>query len=369
MSRRLLIFHPALAPYRVDFFNLLSQAFSTELVLFDTNLVNQKFDQQKLVGRMNCKVSYLTNGFRWKDRYFRTGALRKIWRYKPDIVLGCEYSPVTVCIALWKLVFRSRFKLFTITDDNIGQFNARRGIKKLLRWFFVRALDGIIVTNAETANAYKQITPAQAKIVYPIVPILHASSSLLANRERVLSEAKAWREAYLKAWRKVLVFVGRLDPEKNVGWLIDRMGDVGKDIGLVLIGSGTEEDALKNSVAAAHVENVRFLGRKEGDDVYRMMAMADVLVLPSVFEPYGAVVGEALLWGTPCLVSDHVGASVLIHEGENGAVFKTGDAADFQAKLSSLLHCEKKGKPLLEIDLETAVEKLVSVMQGRGSEA
>ena len=364
MNKRLLIFHPALAPYRVDFFNLLAQAFSTELVLFDTNLVNQKFDQQKLVGRMNCKVSYLTRGFRWKDRYFRTGALRKIWRDNPDIVLGCEYSPVTICIALWKFIFRSRFRLFTITDDNIRQFNARRGVKKLLRWFFVRTLDGMIVTNAETANAYKRITPAQSKIAYMVVPILHASSSLLANRERVVSEGKAWREAYLKAWQKVLVFVGRLDPEKNVGWLIERMRDVGKDVGLVLVGSGTEEDLLKKTVVASNMENVRFVGRKEGEEVYRMMAMADVLVLPSLFEPYGAVVGEALQWGTPCIVSDNVGASVLIREGENGAVFTTGDAADFQAKLFALLHYEKTGKSLLEIDLETAVEKLVSAMQG-----
>ena len=369
MNKRLLIFHPALAPYRVDFFNLLAQAFSTELVLFDTNLVNQKFDQQKLIGRMNCKVSYLTRGFRWRDRYFRTGALRKVWREKPNFVLGCEYSPVTICIAIWKLVFKSRFRLFTITDDNLGQFNARRGVKKLLRWLFVRTLDGIIVTNAETANAYRRITPAQAKIAYMVVPILHSASSLLANRERILSEARAWREANLKAWRKVLVFVGRLDPEKNVGWLIDRMRDVGTDVGLVLVGAGTEEGVLKNAVDASHMENVCFLGRKEGEDVYQMMAMADVLVLPSVFEPYGAVVGEALQWGTPCLVSDHVGASVLIHEGDNGAVFKTGDVTAFLSKLFSLLHCEKTGKPLLEIDLETAVGELVSVMQGRGSVA
>ena len=164
--------------------------------------------------------------------------------------------------------------------------------------------------------------------------------------------------------QKVLVFVGRLDPEKNVGWLIERMRDVGKDVGLVLVGSGTEEDLLKKTVVASNMENVRFVGRKEGEQVYRMMAMADVLVLPSLFEPYGAVVGEALQWGTPCIVSDNVGASVLIHEGVNGAVFKTGDVADFQTKLFALLHYEKTGKSLLEIDLETAVEKLVSAMQG-----
>ena len=55
--KKLLIFHQALAPYRVDFFNHLAEKFNTELVLFDTNLVNQKFDQKQLVENLKCRVS------------------------------------------------------------------------------------------------------------------------------------------------------------------------------------------------------------------------------------------------------------------------------------------------------------------------
>ena len=180
MSRKskLLIFHPALAPYRVDFFNLLADMFDSHLVLLGTNLEEQKFDQKHLLTKLRCRVSYLTKGFMLLGRYIRTGFISIVKKDQPDIVLGYEYSPLTVLILLYKKVCRCRFSFYTMTDDNREMFIATRGVRKMLRTFVLRHADGIIVTNRETAEL------AEAHHVRTaVVPIVsHSSNASVAER-------------------------------------------------------------------------------------------------------------------------------------------------------------------------------------------
>lgn len=362
--KKLLIFHQALAPYRVDFFNHLAEKFDSELVLFDTNLVNQKFNQKRLVGSLKCKVSYLLGGFRWKDRYFRTGALRKIWRERPDVVLGCEYSLVTIVIALYRFVFKANFRLYTMTDDNVIQFKARTGLKAILRWMFVRMLDGIVVTNEATKHAYEAITPDNSTTKYFVIPILHDEDKIRKDADSIMAAGKKWRSDNLERYEKVAVFVGRLDEVKNVEWLVDIFGEL-KNIALVMVGNGPLEDALRDKVSKLQCKNVYLVGRKEGREVYEMMAMADVLVLPSVFEPYGAVVGEALQWGTPCIVSDRVGAKDLVGT-RNGAVFRCNDAINFASVVNNVVAMKCSCNSLINDSLRNLVLSLAKNMEGNG---
>jgi glycosyltransferase involved in cell wall biosynthesis len=62
------------------------------------------------------------------------------------------------------------------------------------------------------------------------------------------------------------------------------------------------------------------------------------LVLPSLFEPFGLVVNEAMLCGLPVAVSDRVGARFdLVRPGENGYVFPAGDVEALAAILRQFL--------------------------------
>jgi glycosyltransferase involved in cell wall biosynthesis len=370
--KKLLIFHQALAPYRVDFFNHLAKRFDAELVLFDTNLVNQKFDQNALVRSLKCRVSYLLGGFQWKDRYFRTGAIRKIWKERPDIVIGCEYSLVTIAIAFWRFLFRSKFQVYSITDDNIDQFRSRKGLKVILRWCFVRLLDGFVVTNSETKLAYEQITPKRSKIKYFIIPILHDENEIRKDAEIIIAAGKEWREYNCNGVAKVVLFVGRLNEVKNVKWLVENIRKFHEGLRLVLVGSGPQEEELKKYLVDHDVENVLLVGRKEGREVYEMMSMADCLILSSKFEPYGAVVGEALQWGTPCLVSDKVGAKGLIVSSEGvkkGEVFSMNDGEDFAEKLNKVLGMKRPSGSLIGDELGRSVDGMCDEMLKGGGNA
>jgi glycosyltransferase involved in cell wall biosynthesis len=87
------------------------------------------------------------------------------------------------------------------------------------------------------------------------------------------------------------------------------------------------------------------------------MSVSDVLALVSTSEPFGAVVAEGLQWGTPCVVSDNCGASVLIEDGTNGAVFKYGDESGFVDACKRVPN--RSGESLLPVELKDFISALV----------
>jgi len=72
--------------------------------------------------------------------------------------------------------------------------------------------------------------------------------------------------------------------------------------------------------------NVEVIGRVPRERLADHFAWADYFVLPSRFDGYGFVVAEAMRMGVPVIVSDAVGAADLVSPGQNGWIFKSGDA-------------------------------------------
>ena len=212
---QILIFHPALAPYRVDFFNLLSEICDARLVLLGENLEEQKFDQKTLRSRLVCRVSYLMRGFMLFGRYIRTGFIACIRKAHPDIVFGYEYSPITVLILLYKMICRRKFRFITMTDDNTEMFAATHGIRKYLRAFVLHKADGVIVTNHGVAELLKQRNVRTA-----VVPIVYEAKMFRADSDKVFAKAQRLRHDVIGDAGRFVLYVGRLARVKNLKWTI-----------------------------------------------------------------------------------------------------------------------------------------------------
>lgn len=61
-KEKMLVFHSALAPYRIDQFNSLGEIFDLEIVFYLKNLASFKYDQKFLKDQCNFKISYLLFG-------------------------------------------------------------------------------------------------------------------------------------------------------------------------------------------------------------------------------------------------------------------------------------------------------------------
>lgn len=102
MKKKLLIFHPCLAPYRIDQFNFLSEQFDLYVVFLFDNVWNHKFDQKLLLPQLKCKYSFLLHGPKYKGRVFRFGVLKIIRQFNPDIIISYEFSFTTLYLVLLK---------------------------------------------------------------------------------------------------------------------------------------------------------------------------------------------------------------------------------------------------------------------------
>ena len=363
MKQRLLVFHPALAPYRIDFFNALVERYDLHLVLLGENLQEQKFDQQALVRKLKCRLSYLLDGFVFRSRYIRTGVIRLLRCEKPQVVLSYEYSLTTMALALYRRLSRARFALYTMTDDNAELFAKCSGLRRRIRDFLLRQLDGCLVIDAEVGPLMTRIvTPKQLDVV--TVPIIYDENSFRRDERQVFEQAEQWRQRNLRLGEKAVFFVGRLEPVKNLPWLIECASQRSwpANARLFVVGEGSLRAELERMVEKWNLgRRVSFLGRFEGAELQPFFAAADALILCSVSETFGAVVSEGLHWGALAFVSSHVGAKTLIRECDNGAVFELENPDRFLLKLADGLTRQEpwvKGRPsLVPVRLQNAVAR------------
>ena len=87
---------------------------------------------------------------------------------------------------------------------------------------------------------------------------------------------------------------------------------------LVIIGDGEEMNDLQ-ALASSISKEILFLGRIEGEELRAWYNIADVFVLLSTLEPYGAVINEALLAGNRIVISQKAGACCLVSK-DNGEI-------------------------------------------------
>lgn len=139
------------------------------------------------------------------------------------------------------------------------------------------------------------------------------------------------------------LYVGRLVPVKNLEFLIRRFNESGKS--LTIVGNGALEKQLKQTAA----DNIRFMGFVPNEELPRIYSTHDIFILPSVYEPWGLVVDEAIYWGLPVIVSDVVGCSVdMVVNPGTGVIFKSNDVVSFATAVNEIEHNYDKYKQAVD---------------------
>jgi glycosyltransferase involved in cell wall biosynthesis len=126
------------------------------------------------------------------------------------------------------------------------------------------------------------------------------------------------------AGRRVILFLARLDPMKNLEAVIDAVAAspmLRDSCALVVAGAGETGYVakLKARAAAAGIsEHTLWLGHVEGAGKRAALAAADVFALPSFMENFGIAAAEALLAGVPCVLGEAVAIAAAVEEAGAG---------------------------------------------------
>jgi len=147
----------------------------------------------------------------------------------------------------------------------------------------------------------------------------------------LLSEAPPRARAPLDGTTRYL-FVGRLIERKGLDVLLDAFTrlDGGE---LHIAGDGPLRPTVE--AAAARDPRIHLIGHVAGEALVRAYREADVLVVPSLYEPWGLVVHEGLAYGLPVIATDQVGAADdLIQRDVNGYVVAAGSAEELRGAMA-----------------------------------
>jgi 1,2-diacylglycerol 3-alpha-glucosyltransferase len=140
----------------------------------------------------------------------------------------------------------------------------------------------------------------------------------------------------------LLVYAGRIAPEKNLEFLLQSFAGVSHvvpNVHLLIMGSGQKEheDATMPLPEKLGIKDrVRFFGMIPYEELPSYLAMCDAFVTASVTEVHPLSVIEAMATGLPIMGIDSPGVGDSVDDGETGLLAATADIAAFTAKLTQL---------------------------------
>lgn len=139
----------------------------------------------------------------------------------------------------------------------------------------------------------------------------------------------------------IIVIVGRLRGEKGHSVLLDAMASVATnvpDVKLLVIGDGPNRESLKlKAETLGIVSNIVWMGQKSQDEIFKLLAISDIAVVPSLFEGFGLTAAEAMATGLPVVGSDVDGLREVIEHGETGILVPPGDSTALAKALTDFL--------------------------------
>lgn len=194
-------------------------------------------------------------------------------------------------------------------------------------------LAGIVCINKASSSYYKTFNSN----VYLIPNIIGGSFESIENID-------------FKSKENQLIYVGRLDQEKNVSAIINIISKIDlKDFHLKIIGEGSEMENLKKQVEEKKLESkVAFTGRLTINEIKSELLKSKIFLFTSINEAFGMALLEAMFCGNALISYDcNYGPSDIINQN-NGFLVPLNDQKLFTEKLSFLIENNAKLNDLME---------------------
>ncbi|OQA36101.1 MAG: Glycogen synthase [Parcubacteria group bacterium ADurb.Bin326] len=242
--------------------------------------------------------------------------MKKIFNFRPDIVLVTHYHPWIIFILLSRIFLR--FKLFYAVHENpFLQKENNNSIFNFTEKIFFKLADCIIVHSSFMKKQLEVYSNKELKLVP-----LGSYPSLFPGFSRI--EHKEFN----------LLFIGRIESYKGIDTLIeavDRLVATGMRLKLTVAGRGNLGDNLKKKIQEINGNLLNYW--IDNNEIKRLLSVADVLVLPYKAASQSGVISMGLACGIPMIGSDVGGIPEQIRDGFNGLIFKAGSVEDLSAKI------------------------------------
>ena len=138
-----------------------------------------------------------------------------------------------------------------------------------------------------------------------------------------------FRKRFALPEEKIVLFVGRLVYEKGVQTLMSAIPKILSRVNakFVVVGDGGMRDSLMRQVVSMRLTHrIVFTGFLDEDSLRKLYQVADVCVVPSLYEPFGITALEAMAAKTPLVASNTGGLSEIVEHDNTGTKVSHGSA-------------------------------------------
>ena len=207
--------------------------------------------------------------------------------------------------------------------------------KEALKHFLFRSVDGVKVPGQDGANMARRYGVPRDRIheVTQSIDVAHYRQAL-----EVTPAIRAERREQLGLHGCVFLYVGRMWSGKGLDYLLEayqlaRMEQ--PDISLLLVGDGVDEARYR--AMARNLPNVSFAGFVQARELPGYYALADALVFPTLGDPHGLVVEEAMAAGLPVICTQAAGdIGRRLPDGVGGFVVSPANSAELSDRMLRL---------------------------------
>lgn len=299
----------------------------------DVSLIARKWSgvADGLMRWIPCNPFYL--GSAWRDKSFSKAACRVVARDGYDLVQSHErlsccdiFRAGDGVHAAW-LEARQKYLGESLGWLKLNPFHAN-SLRAEARMFASSRLKRVIcISNMVRQDVQRFYGVPEAKLVtiYNGVDLVSFSVDCAAKKQEVRRALKIPAEAL------VYVFVGSGFKRKGLEVAIKALPP---EAHLIIVGKDKEtarfqKIAAESEANATQSQRVHFVGPQK--DVRPYYGAADAFVFPTIYEPFGSVVLEAMACGLPVITTDRCGAGEIVTQGVDGFVLPTGNIEAFAA--------------------------------------
>jgi len=365
LKSKIVILHNIISPYKTLLFNALHEIYYDFKVLY---ISESEHRREWEINKDDIKFPYEIMFSVPTDEVSPVSLFHKTWRalnlLNPEILIigGYSYS------AYWAGFFwakKNKRKVILWSSSNEDD-HKRVFYKELVKSLFVRNCDAYNVYGTKNRDYLVKLGAKKDRI------------SMVGNNtdnDFYYNETMKWRKTRDTLCQEYampahnFLYIGRFSPEKNIIHLLEAYKKIGNNNwGLILVGNGPQKKEIENYIQKHKIRNVFLPGFKQKEEIPQYLAISDVFVLPSISEPWGLVVNEAMAAGLPVLVSRKCGCYPdIVKDGENSFSFDPYKIEELYGLMRNVVegkyNLEAMGKASLDIIKDYTPEKAAEVIK------
>lgn len=269
------------------------------------------------------------------------GAFAALQRFRPDAIISGELGARSAFAALYARLYRVPLTIWTYQSRS---WAATAGaLRRVWRGALLDRADAVVGMGRQAREVLASLGVPPERLFD--APNAHDRDGLAAGLASCDATAvRAAQRAALGCRDRVALLAGRLVAAKGVRPLLAAWRSLDaplrRDWTLLAVGDGPLRPELEAAARDAEPGEIVCAGAIAASNMAEFYAGADLLLFPSLGDPWGLVVNEALACGVPALCSKLAGcADDLMRHGENGWTFDPLDAGDFASALARALSC------------------------------